>query len=84
MTISGTIMVSFKMRAFKKPLPQHDNFTKHLKFGEPITFNLSWDSRQEYSEVDFGYFSAMSVPTLSFRKSELAPNFKSKHDPFFI
>ena len=26
----------------KKPLPQHDNPTKHLKFGEPITFNLSW------------------------------------------
>jgi hypothetical protein len=54
----------------KKPLPQHDNPIKHLKFGEPITFNLSWDSRQECPEVDFGSFSAMSVPTLSFKKSE--------------
>jgi hypothetical protein len=55
---------------FKKPLPQHDNPTKHQKFGEPITFNLSWGSRQECLEVDFGSFSTMSQPTLSFRKSE--------------
>jgi hypothetical protein len=54
---------------FKKPLPQHDNPTKNLKFGEPITFK-AWGSRQECPEVDFGSFSTMLVPTLSFRKSE--------------
>ena len=44
-----------------------DNSIKHLKFGEPITFNFSWCSREECPEMDFGS-SAMSVPTLSFRK----------------
>jgi hypothetical protein len=54
----------------KKPLPQHDNPTKHLKFGEPIIFNLSRDSKQECPEVKFGFFSIISIPTLSFRKSK--------------
>jgi hypothetical protein len=54
----------------KKALPQHVSPTKHLKFGELITFNLSCASKQECPEVDFGSFSAMSVPTLSFSRSK--------------
>jgi hypothetical protein len=55
---------------FKKPLAQLGNPTRHLKLAEPITFNFLWSPKQEYMEVDFGSFFAMSIPTLSFRKSE--------------
>jgi hypothetical protein len=55
---------------FAKPLPQHDNPIKYLNFGEPITFNILWDSRQECPKVDLGFFSAISVPTLSFMTSK--------------
>jgi hypothetical protein len=57
---------------FKKPLLQLGNPTRHLKLGEPITINLSWGSRQECLEVDFGSFSTMSVSILSFKKSKLS------------
>jgi hypothetical protein len=55
---------------FKMPLPHLGNSTRHLKLGEPITFNLSWGSRQECLEMDFGFFFAMSVLILSFKKSK--------------
>jgi hypothetical protein len=57
-------------KLLKKPLPHLGNPIRPLKFGKLIIFNLLWGSRQECPEVDFGSFSTMSVPTLSFRKSE--------------
>jgi hypothetical protein len=51
----------------KKALSQHVSPTKHLKFSGA---NHIQSLMQECPEVDFGSFSTMSVPTLSFSKSE--------------